>query len=1125
MADPVSVAGSAVGVISIAIQVCQGLRSYYTAWTSYNGQVNHVCNKIDGLNATLENLQLSLEKLGTNTPAARNVFRSIASCEDGVNALGAMLVKLSAIKAPQGVREKVHNYSLQTLFPLKQDTLHSTSAMVMDLQSNLNSALQTLELYVSSASGTAGGAKLIEYRDILAGHGHVLASIKSISSSTDGEVRDIQRRLDTIDVDSRRAMTAIPDISQQMDKMTVNAENITSNLENISERVETTIAHKLDEYGRQNFGIIQRLEESLLHRNAQLEKINLVIKNLQMSLIQKPGLFQSVYDESSHLESPTDLSSYKKKDLLEHDSSPASFKTAAQRCTCQPRIIRKNSSRTHGKWFPRESWNVAFYTANSTHRKGCPTLLDSSHTIGLRFSYCGYLLARTLQASMSFTRGAGGFSISPTMSFSALVPSDSPVFRLLDFTFSSKTSVQDMSRCFDLRIHQIVHLYETRAASPYDVDQDGNTMLHKACTLFRLNADHLTVNDSVIEIYLGFLRKLQDLCVPLNKTNALGFTFLNELVDSYASLVSRRREAYLTTLSLKVLEMGAELQLIPPELAGFGGNLSDSTFPYIAHEPAKFDDFAEALDCSDISTAVLHQSEPLLRKAIKASPQSINQPNNIGQTPLHLSLDWPCGIDILLEAGADVDRADSDGLPPIVYACQRSLIEAVRRLASADCALYPPNMPWFFQWHSVLQNAMREEVTFYPPYLNITVAARQNVVDCVIDSVADRRRRLQALASAFLPSKVADRLNLSGHLVLDEFAASTASTLLDHHVHIPDALSPGFRRTTVYHIPFLTLRTAHQLWTAGFRDTDGFDHRGRTPLMIRRYSNQINLTTELELIAWFLSKGADLHRAQHKRIRQNEPKSDDVSALGSKPNTTVVHWIAKNIGQTIKDFLWESINHRLSYVGPSWTLKHLAEERHHQLWQSFYEFMSISNLAKQVLLQILTDPIRDKCSCFCSVGGCQPIITILKIFRRDTSPVGRKMKTQISMVLAALIESTSSSSSSTSSSPVSALVRCLTFEELELTHTCCTHFLDHIVPRDDHDDDMTDVHEIHDEEHHLHDQLEELLVEFDAKQRELGVSTAAFLQGYWRARMDEVLAEKPDGWDGAPLERIGVCIV
>ena len=96
-----------------------------------------------------------------------------------------------------------------------------------------------------------------------------------------------------------------------------------------------------------------------------------------------------------------------------------------------------------------------------------------------------------------------------------------------------------MTRSFDTRIGQIQHLFETRAASPYDVDQEGNTMLHvspparlllqllsidiqKACTLFRLNAYHMNINDNIIEIYLDFLRKLHDLCVPLNKTNALG---------------------------------------------------------------------------------------------------------------------------------------------------------------------------------------------------------------------------------------------------------------------------------------------------------------------------------------------------------------------------------------------------------------------------------------------------------------------------------------------------------------------------------------------------------------------------------------------------------------------------
>lgn len=161
MGDPISVAGSAVGVISIGIQVCQGLLSYYHAWRSYNGQVSHVYNKIEGLNATLENLQLSFEKLGSNTPAAQNVIRNIASCEVGVKALGTTLEKFSSIKVPQGVREKLHSYSLQTMFPFRQDTLKSMKDLVTDLQNNLDSALQVLEMYVNFSCTIISWAKLI----------------------------------------------------------------------------------------------------------------------------------------------------------------------------------------------------------------------------------------------------------------------------------------------------------------------------------------------------------------------------------------------------------------------------------------------------------------------------------------------------------------------------------------------------------------------------------------------------------------------------------------------------------------------------------------------------------------------------------------------------------------------------------------------------------------------------------------------------------------------------------------------------------------------------------------------------------------------------------------------------
>lgn len=55
--------------------------------------------------------------------------------------------------------------------------------------------------------------------------------------------------------------------------MTLNTEHLTSNLEKLPERVETAITHKLDEYGRRSFGMLQKLEKSSLHSSAELERI------------------------------------------------------------------------------------------------------------------------------------------------------------------------------------------------------------------------------------------------------------------------------------------------------------------------------------------------------------------------------------------------------------------------------------------------------------------------------------------------------------------------------------------------------------------------------------------------------------------------------------------------------------------------------------------------------------------------------------------------------------------------------------------------------------------------------------------------------------------------------------
>lgn len=93
------------------------------------------------------------------------------------------------------------------------------------------------------------------------------------------------------------------------------------------------------------------------------------------------------------------------------------------------------------------------------------------------------------------------------------------------------------------------------------------------------------------------------------------------------------------------------------------------------------------MGCNEISQAISAKSWSWLVTALHRMPKSINQPNVIGQTPLHFSVHWPEGMRLLLDAGAAVDASDCYGLSPVFYAAERGLLEPVNILGEADCAL------------------------------------------------------------------------------------------------------------------------------------------------------------------------------------------------------------------------------------------------------------------------------------------------------------------------------------------------------------------------------------------------------------------------------------------------------
>lgn len=148
MTDPLSAAASAASFISLGIEVCKGLMSYFR---NLRGQDEDICTfseRIENFRFTLETLDPLLPMVehleSSASPPLQNVRRQILSCCKGMNTLKAALTKFQSIEVASGFREKLNNLKQRGLYPFRKEVLQELQRTVADMQRNLNTALHVL---------------------------------------------------------------------------------------------------------------------------------------------------------------------------------------------------------------------------------------------------------------------------------------------------------------------------------------------------------------------------------------------------------------------------------------------------------------------------------------------------------------------------------------------------------------------------------------------------------------------------------------------------------------------------------------------------------------------------------------------------------------------------------------------------------------------------------------------------------------------------------------------------------------------------------------------------------------------------------------------------------------------
>lgn len=147
MADPASIIGTAVGVISLGIQVCQGLVSYYEKWKSLDDDIAHLHASIDGLRITLENLKNILPKFkNSNATIVADVEKKILLSINGIRKMEEVLNKCYSSVSANIAQQRGYRLVQKTFYPFKKATLQELNSYVTNLEHGLKTSLHSLTL-------------------------------------------------------------------------------------------------------------------------------------------------------------------------------------------------------------------------------------------------------------------------------------------------------------------------------------------------------------------------------------------------------------------------------------------------------------------------------------------------------------------------------------------------------------------------------------------------------------------------------------------------------------------------------------------------------------------------------------------------------------------------------------------------------------------------------------------------------------------------------------------------------------------------------------------------------------------------------------------------------------------
>ncbi|PGH23015.1 hypothetical protein AJ80_02930 [Polytolypa hystricis UAMH7299] len=175
------IVGTAVGVISLGIQVCGGLVEYYDAYSDYSRETDSIREQTQSLLDAFTLLQSTLGRHSFDAEIVQSVESSIGACKNGIERLRRKLDKFRKQRDTPSLRDRL-------VYPFRRFTLLKLQAIVAEQRSHVVATLDILQ--VDSAG--EGLNLLRDVRDQSILNRNQTGNIEAIVAETARELKEVK---------------------------------------------------------------------------------------------------------------------------------------------------------------------------------------------------------------------------------------------------------------------------------------------------------------------------------------------------------------------------------------------------------------------------------------------------------------------------------------------------------------------------------------------------------------------------------------------------------------------------------------------------------------------------------------------------------------------------------------------------------------------------------------------------------------------------------------------------------------------------------------------------------------------------------------------------------------------